>query len=155
MAEEWRMEDMLQSSQGEQDPSSPTRHRVSANDSTAYIRDPKDLIAYRRLYNALKPYQEKYEKWQYRFLCHLVFCSIHDIAIHGDLPGVPIPWNAITKSLPSMTQEDLEELIHDGLMTRDHYDQAAHKCYWYFLGERLAQQVYDAYGSRSLFLKDA
>src|SRR5215813_356600 len=102
MAEEWRMEDRLQSSQDEKDPSSPSRQKVLLKDSKAFIRAPKDLIAYRELYNALKPYQEKYEKWQYRFLCHLVFCSIHDMAIHGDLPGVPIPWNARRKSLHSM-----------------------------------------------------
>src|SRR5215470_5017134 len=136
MAEEWRMEEILECP--------PSRQKVLLKDSKAFIRAPKDLIAYRELYNALKPYQEKYEKWQYRFLCHLVFCSIHDMAIHGDLPGVPIPWNARRKSFHSMTQEDLEELIQDGLMTRDYYDQAKGKCYWYFMGDRLTEQVLDA-----------
>jgi hypothetical protein len=49
-----------------------------------------------------------------------------------------------------MTKEDLEELIQDGLMTRDYYDQTDHKCYWYFMGEQLAEQVSHAYYTRSL-----
>jgi hypothetical protein len=49
-----------------------------------------------------------------------------------------------------MTREDLEELMQDGLMTRDYYDQTDHKCYWYFMGEQLAAQVYHAYYARSL-----
>jgi hypothetical protein len=102
------------------------------------------------LYNALKPYREQYTWWQYHFLCHLALSSTHDIALHGDLPGVPIPWNALLKSLPSMTKDDLEALIQDGLMTRDYYDQADHKCYWYFMGERLTEEVSHAYYARSL-----
>ena len=150
MTEEWTFDDMLQASQGVQDPSSPSRHKVSAKDSKAYIRGPEDLIAYRGLYNALKPYREKYKWWQYQFLCHLVLCSVHDIAIHGNPPGVPIPSNALIKSLPSMRKKHLEELIQDGLISRDHYNQINHQCYWYFMGERLAEQVHDAYCSRSL-----
>lgn len=30
-------------------------------------------------------------------------------------------------------------------MSRDYYDQADHKCYWYFMGEPLAENVYAAY----------
>jgi hypothetical protein len=44
-----------------------------------------------------------------------------------------------------MTKDDLEELMQDGLMTRDYYDQTDHKCYWYFMGDALAEQVYNAY----------
>jgi hypothetical protein len=150
MAQQWTPDHIRQILQREQDPSLPTRRKVFPGESKAYIRVSTDLIARRGLYNALKPYREQYTWWQYHFLCHLVLSSTHDIALHGDLPGVPIPWNALLKSLPSMTKDDLEALMHDGLMTRDHYDQTDHKCYWYFMGEHLAAQVYHAYYARSL-----
>jgi hypothetical protein len=35
-------------------------------------------------------------------------------------------------------------------MTRDYYDQTDHKCYWYFMGEHLAEEVSHAYYARSL-----
>jgi hypothetical protein len=43
-----------------------------------------------------------------------VLSSTHDIALHGDLPGVPIPWNALTQFLPSLTKEDVEGLRDEG-----------------------------------------
>jgi hypothetical protein len=148
MAEEYTLDDLLQSSQGKKDSSAPKRHKVLAKDSTAYIRE--DLIAYGGLYNVLKPYRDKYKWWQYQFLCHVVLSSVDDMVIHGDPPGISIPWNAIIRSLPSMTKDNLEELIRDGLISRDYYDQANHKSYWYFMGEHLSQQVEGAYGSKSV-----
>src|SRR5436309_10621734 len=139
MAQQWTLEHILEGFQGEKDPSAPKEQKVLPKESKAYIRDPKDLIARRGLYNVLKPYREKYTRWQYQFLCHLILSSTHDISIHGDLPGVPIPWNAFTNSLPSMRKRHLDELIQDGLIRRDHYDQANHQCYWYFMEERLAE----------------
>jgi hypothetical protein len=150
MAQPWTPDQVRQIINRDKDPTPPKRRKVFPGESKAYIRVPTDLIARRGLYNALKPYRERYTWWQYQFLCHLVLSSTHDIALHGDLPGVPIPWNALTKSLPSMTRDDLEELMQDGLMTRDYYDQADHKCYWYFMGEQLAEQVYHAYYARAL-----
>src|SRR5437870_11550475 len=104
MAQQWTLEHILQCTHREKAPSPPKEQKVLPKDSKAYIRDSQDLIARRGLYNALKPYREQYTKWQYQFLCHLVLSSTHDILIHGDLPGVPIPRNAFKKSLPSMTK---------------------------------------------------
>src|SRR6266702_2244032 len=70
MEQQWTLEDIIQCH--------PTPQKVLPKDSTAYIRDPKDLLACRGLYNVLKPYRAKYTWWQYQFLCHLVLSSTHD-----------------------------------------------------------------------------
>ncbi len=113
----------------DQEVSPPKRRKILTSESKAFIRDAKQLIARCGLYQELKPYREQYTSWQYRFLCHLIISSQQDILDHGDLPGVPIPWTAIEKCLPSMTGYDLREIIEHGLMSRDYYDQADHKCY--------------------------
>ena len=97
MVQQWTAEDVRHIIHRDTDPTPPKRQKVHPGESKAYIRVSADLIARRGLYSALKPYRERYTWWQYQFLCHLVLSSTHDITLHGDLPGVPIPWNAITR----------------------------------------------------------
>src|SRR6266446_8432879 len=122
-----------------------TTHAVDVSDSRAFILPQKDLLARRRLFDALSAYRTKYEWWGYHLLCHFIIIVQRQLMQESIVAGVPIPWNAIKKSLPSMTYEDIKDMEEDGLVSSDYFSHAEHKCYDYYVGSVLYDLLTQSY----------
>src|SRR6266446_6074936 len=120
-------------------------HAVEVSDSFAFILPEKDLLGRTRLYEALAPYRNKYTWWGYHLLCHFIVIVQRQLLKERSLAGVPIPWNALKKTLPSMTHDDIVALAEDGLVLRDYFSHAEHKCYDYYVGSVLYDLLTQSY----------